>query len=74
MIKDLLSLNFPNWLHVAMTIYEPSSEGFGMHGSGLFIVNPPWTLPKILEESMPELTTLLALDDKASYEFASQIV
>ena len=74
MIKDLLSLNFPNWLHVAMTIYEPSSEGFGMHGSGLFIVNPPWTLPKTLEETMPTLTRLLALDGSSDYILESKLV
>lgn len=73
MISDLMDLNVPNWLHVAMTIHEPSAEGFGMHGSGLFIINPPWTLPNILAETMPVLTQLLALDDAASYELESQI-
>ena len=74
MIQALKNMDLPNWLHVAMTIHEPSIEGFGMHGSGLFIVNPPWTLPKILEEAMPVLTAVLALDDSASFELDSQIV
>lgn len=74
MIEDLIELGLPNWLNVEMTIHEPSLEGFGMHGSGLFIVNPPWTLPKILEETMPVLTELLALDGSASYAIDSQIV
>ncbi|MDI1298978.1 23S rRNA (adenine(2030)-N(6))-methyltransferase RlmJ [Methylotenera sp.] len=74
MIDDLIDLGLPNWLNVEMTIQEPSTEGFGMHGSGLFIVNPPWTLPKILEETMPVLTQLLALDGAASYAIDSQIV
>jgi len=39
----------------------------------LFIVNPPWTLPKILDETMPTLTSLLALDKSASYAIDSQI-
>jgi 23S rRNA (adenine2030-N6)-methyltransferase len=56
-----------------MNINEPSVEGFGMHGSGLFIVNPPWILPKILEETMPVLTQLLALDETASYQLESEI-
>lgn len=67
MIEDLMHLDLPNWLHVEMTIHTPSIEGFGMHGSGLFIVNPPWTLPNILNETMPVLTQLLALDDTANY-------
>ena len=74
MIDDLINLELPNWLNVEMTIHEPSADGFGMHGSGLFIVNPPWTLPKILDETMPVLTQLLALDGTASYAIDSQIV
>jgi 23S rRNA (adenine2030-N6)-methyltransferase len=73
MIDDLMHLDLPNWLHVSMNIHEPSAEGFGMHGSGLFIVNPPWTLPKILEETIPALTQLLALDEAASYQLESKI-
>jgi 23S rRNA (adenine2030-N6)-methyltransferase len=74
MIDELIHLDLPNWLNVEMTIHEPSAEGFGMHGSGLFIVNPPWTLPKILDETMPVLTQLLALDETANYAIDSQIV
>jgi len=73
MIDDLIALNTPNWLHVSMTIHEPAAEGFGMHGSGLFIVNPPWTLPSILAETMPVLTELLALDNSANYSLDNQI-
>ncbi len=73
MIEDLMHLNAPNWLHVSMNIHEPSLEGFGMHGSGLFIVNPPWTLQNILEETMPVLTQLLALDETASYQVESHL-
>jgi 23S rRNA (adenine2030-N6)-methyltransferase len=73
MIDALIALNAPSWLHVAMTIEEPSSEGFGMFGSGLFIINPPWTLPEILHASMPELTRILALDESAEFIIDSQM-
>jgi 23S rRNA (adenine2030-N6)-methyltransferase len=73
MIEDLLQLNVPDWLHVSLSINAPSPEGFGMHGSGLFIINPPWTLPKTLEESMPVLTQLLALDNEAGYSLDYEI-
>lgn len=73
MIENLLQLGMSDWLHVTMSIHAPSSEGFGMHGSGLFIINPPWTLPKTLTESMPVLTQLLALDNQASYTLDYQI-
>lgn len=73
MIEDLKHLNAPNWLHVSMNIHAPSSDGYGMHGSGLFIVNPPYTLPKILEQTMPILAQLLSLDETANFQLTSQI-
>ncbi|MFZ3088948.1 MAG: 23S rRNA (adenine(2030)-N(6))-methyltransferase RlmJ [Methylotenera sp.] len=73
MLDSLKRLNVPDWLHVSMSIHAPSAEGFGMHGSGLFIINPPWTLPKTLAETMPILTQLLALDESASFTLDSHI-
>ena len=73
MIDSLKALNVPDWLHVTMSIHAPSAEGFGMHGCGLFIINPPWTLPKTLAETMPVLTELLALDESAHFTLDSQI-
>jgi 23S rRNA (adenine2030-N6)-methyltransferase len=55
------------WLDVSLTVQAPSSEGFGMHGSGLFVVNPPWTLVATLREAMPALVARLGLDDAAGY-------
>ncbi len=73
MVEKLKSLNMDNWLNVSLNVQAPSDEGFGMHGSGLFLINPPWTLPKILEESMPILTKLLAMDESAGYQIDYQI-
>jgi 23S rRNA (adenine2030-N6)-methyltransferase len=55
------------WLDVRLAVSSPSREGFGMHGSGMFIVNPPWTLAATLKECMPVLKSALALDDGAEY-------
>ncbi len=73
MVEKLKSLNIDSWLNVSLNVQAPSDEGFGMHGSGLFIINPPWTLPKSLEESMPLLTQLLALDETAVYKIDYKI-
>lgn len=73
MIAGLKALNVPDWLHVSMSIHAPSAEGFGMHGSGLFIINPPWTLPGTLNETMAPLTELLALDETAHFTLESKI-
>ena len=72
MLSQLMALN-TNWLQVEMTVQAPSKDGFGMHGSGLFIVNPPYTLPNILDETLPVLTRLLELDDSAHSSIVSKI-
>lgn len=55
------------WLDVGLTVSRPGKEGFGMHGSGMFIVNPPWTLAATLAQCMPVLKEALALDGGAEY-------
>ena len=66
MISQLTHLN-TDWLQLEMTVQVANIDGYGMHGSGMFIVNPPYTLPKILEDTMPVLTQLLALDVTANF-------
>ena len=65
--RHLESLPVKNWLHVTLTVKKPSGDGFGLHGSGMYVVNPPWTLHAALQEAMPALTRLLAQDDRASF-------
>jgi 23S rRNA (adenine2030-N6)-methyltransferase len=73
MVEKLKQLDLKSWLNVSLTVQEPAIEGFGMYGSGLFIVNPPWTLPNTLNEVMPYLTEKLAVDNGASFEIDSHI-
>jgi 23S rRNA (adenine2030-N6)-methyltransferase len=73
MVDKLKKLELKNWLHVSLTVQSPSIEGFGMHGSGLFVVNPPWTLPSTLQEIMPLLTKMLAQDTGAKFALESHI-
>jgi 23S rRNA (adenine2030-N6)-methyltransferase len=56
-----------SWLHVALRVREPARDSLGMHGSGLFILNPPWTLHGTLTEVMPYLVDVLGQDDGAGY-------
>lgn len=73
MIDKLKGMHLKNWLHVTLSVQAPSMDGFGMHGSGLFIVNPPWTLPEILAETMPSLVKMLGQDDAAEFTVDYQI-
>lgn len=52
----------PAWLHATLTVKAPSPDGIGMHGSGVFLVNPPWTLAAALKETLPWLAETLAVD------------
>ncbi|MGL6046028.1 MAG: 23S rRNA (adenine(2030)-N(6))-methyltransferase RlmJ, partial [Vogesella sp.] len=65
MVKDLKGLPCHSWLDATLTVRTPSKDGFGMHGSGMFIVNPPWTLHATLQETLPWLSQALAVDDGA---------
>jgi 23S rRNA (adenine2030-N6)-methyltransferase len=61
-----------HWLHVTLRVRTPAADGFGMHGSGLFVINPPWTLQATLQEVMPCLVERLGLDDGAGFTLESQ--
>jgi 23S rRNA (adenine2030-N6)-methyltransferase len=58
----LKRLPVKGWLHVALHVQTPAADGFGMHGSGMFVLNPPWTLHATLQEVMPKLVELLGQD------------
>ncbi|EFC88668.1 hypothetical protein NEIMUCOT_04717 [Neisseria mucosa ATCC 25996] len=44
-----------------------------MHGSGMFVVNPPYLLAKKLADTLPKLTEILAQDDAARFVLDYQI-
>jgi len=68
----LKRLGAANWLHATLEVKAPARDGFGMHGSGMFIINPPWTLEKTLHDTLPTLTKLLAQDAGAKYTLESE--
>jgi 23S rRNA (adenine2030-N6)-methyltransferase len=65
--EQLKTLPVKNWLHVALTVQSPGEDGFGMYGSGMFVLNPPWTLHGVLQEVMPYLVRHLGQDAQAGY-------
>ncbi|MNN48953.1 Ribosomal RNA large subunit methyltransferase J [compost metagenome] len=66
-----MRLPLKSWLHVTLTVKHPVEGGLGLHGSGMFIVNPPWRLKATIEEAMPLLVDLLGQDAGAGYTLES---
>lgn len=68
----LKQLPVKSWLHVALSVQAPSEDGFGMYGSGMFILNPPWLLHGVLQEVMPYLVKVLGQDTGAAFTLEYQ--
>lgn len=69
---QLQGLPLKSWLHVALTVKHPVEGGLGLHGSGMFIVNPPWRLKESLQQAMPVLLDLLGQDDGAKFTLEAE--
>ncbi len=59
------------WINASLSVSAPSRDGFGMHGSGMFIVNPPWTLADTLRECLPYLARTLGVEGGGSFSLSS---
>jgi len=54
-----------------LTLYElcvaPDASGRGLTGSGMLIVNPPWTLGDEMNDALPWLARALGVEGRGSY-------
>lgn len=67
LVDKLKRLPVASWLYASLTVQAPGADGFGMHGSGMFVVNPPWRLAASLANLLPWLAGALGRDDGASW-------
>ena len=65
--EQLRRLAEGDWLDVALSVKAPAADRFGLHGSGMFILNPPWRLEAPLGEAMPVLVEALGQDAAAAF-------
>lgn len=65
--RSLERLGGAPWVHATVTVRKPANDGFGLYGSGMFVLNPPWTLYAELKAALPWLAKTLAQDDRATY-------
>ena len=71
--EQLKKLMPENYLQAELYVHKPREDGFGMHGSGMFVLNPPYLLAKKLADTLPKLTEILAQDDAARFVLDYQI-
>jgi 23S rRNA (adenine2030-N6)-methyltransferase len=55
------------WLHARLTVQRPDAQGFGLAGSGMFVINPPYTLHDQLAAVLPFLVEALGQYDGANF-------
>ncbi len=63
----LKQLQCKEWLNVTLSVSTPSPDGFGLYSSGMFVLNPPWTLAPMLKDIMPYLVSVLGRDAGANF-------
>lgn len=79
-LKTLANKAGKSWLHATLTVkgskirsevndWGNTSEGKrpGLPASGMFLINPPFTLREALKEALPQMQKLLAQDKNATH-------
>jgi 23S rRNA (adenine2030-N6)-methyltransferase len=69
--EQLKRLPAQAWLNVTLSNRDATPDGFGLHSSGMFILNPPWTLEPMLRDLLPFLVGALGQDRGARFTIES---
>ena len=69
-MKKIAAAHKRSWLHVELRVENAPKER-RLQASGMFIMNPPWTLEKQLAESLPILVKALGQDSGAGFVLKS---
>jgi 23S rRNA (adenine2030-N6)-methyltransferase len=70
--RQLEHLPIKHWVHATLSVRQPAANGLGLHGSGMFVVNPPYTLHGELQAALPWLVSQLNQDPRACYTLSQQ--
>lgn len=65
--RRLEALAPKGFVHMRLTVQRPDAQGFGLAGSGVFILNPPYTLHDEMQALLPWLVESLGQYDEANY-------
>ena len=78
-LKTLATKSSRSWLHATLTVKSSklTTDALGevirpgLPASGMFIINPPFTLKPALQSALPEMVALLAQDPHATFTLDS---
>ena len=56
-----------DWLDVRLQVGAPPEDGYGLYGSGVFVINLPFTLAAELQQAMLVLWQLLGQDAQSGW-------
>ena len=65
--RRLEALAPKGWLHARLTVARADAKGFGLAGSGMFVINPPYTLHDTLAGVLPWLVSVLGQVEGANF-------
>jgi len=65
-LKKIAALHKRSWLHAELRVENAPGER-RLQASGMFIINPPWTLEKQLAQALPALTKSLGINDGGQF-------
>ena len=71
-LKQLATKAGKGWLHATLTVKSGKAAPLaekrpGLPASGMFLINPPYTLHGALKEALPQMQQLLAQDRHAAH-------
>ncbi len=65
-MKKIVASHTRSWLQAELRVENAPGER-RLQASGMFIINPPWTLEKHLAQALPNLTKALGIDSGAQF-------
>jgi 23S rRNA (adenine2030-N6)-methyltransferase len=67
MIRQIQHLPGASWLQAELTVRSAPADQHGLFGSGVLVINPPYTLKQELHQALPWLKTQLQQDERAQW-------
>jgi 23S rRNA (adenine2030-N6)-methyltransferase len=69
-LKKIAAVHKRSWLHTELRVENAPGER-RLQASGMFIINPPWTLEKHLAQALPILTKVLGINGGGQFVLKS---